>query len=189
MTHLPQMWELAAYRQAAEIAEIEERVELAAAVAQATVTFADRARGATGQTVVVRLQGEEVISGRVELATDECLVLSDGMDHRLIPTAAVVSVAMTRMPTALPARGLERTGMRAILRARLGMAIRVDLDAGSDIVGVLREVGQDHIVVEPLSSTPNERLAFISTCQLRWLGWREDTDAGFRQSDRSASPS
>jgi len=88
MTELPQLWELAAYRQAAEIAEAEEQVQLAAAVAQAGVTLADRARGATGLPVSVRVLGGTELSGTLELATDECLVLADGDDHRLIPIPA-----------------------------------------------------------------------------------------------------
>jgi len=173
MTELPQLWELAAYRQAAEIAEAEEQVQLAAAVAQAGVTWADRARGATGLPVSVRVLGGTELSGTLELATDECLVLADGDDHRLIPTPAVASLAVTQLPSALPARGLERTGIRAMVRARLGAAVRVELDGDPSIVGVLVAVGRDYIAVESLSAQRDGGIELIPTDQLRWLGWRE----------------
>jgi small nuclear ribonucleoprotein (snRNP)-like protein len=178
MTELPQMWELAAYRQAAEIAEAEEQVQLAAAVAQSAVTLTDRARGATGSDVLVRVVGGTAVSGTLELATDECLVVAEHVDHRLIPTASVVSLALAQVPTALPARGLERTGMRAILRARLGTAVRLELDGDRSVVGVLVAVGRDYIAVEPLSAPPDEVIELIPTSQLRWLGWREAESVG-----------
>ena len=112
-------------------------------------TLTDRLRAALGSTVTLRGDGSLAVTGRLQHAGPDWLLVSEGAGREaLVATAAVHTVAGVGRWTAAPAGSLEsRLGLRHVLRgvARDRSAVRLQLRDGSQLDGTLDRVGADFV--------------------------------------------
>ena len=137
--------------QAAERARSERSAEVDELVraewAQHTLT--DRLRAALGSTVTLRGEGTLAVTGRLQQAGPDRVLLSEGAGREaLVVTAAVHTVAGLGRRTAAPAASVaSRLGLRHVLRgvARDRSAVRIQLRDGSQLDGTLDRIGGDFV--------------------------------------------
>lgn len=139
--------DLEAQLDAADAAELHAEVADRTRRESALVAMVDRARGAAGSRVSVRVTGAGVVDGVLLEAGSEWLLLAEpGGREALLPLTAVVSVAGLNVRTASPAgQVFARLGLAAALRAiaRDRAAVSVGLVDGSVLTGTLDRVGVD----------------------------------------------
>jgi hypothetical protein len=116
---------------------------------RATVTLAGRLRAARTGTLVVRLRGDELVTGTVVDVAEQWLLLGDGVRRALVPLAAVTGVrgleAASHPDTGVVGRRLGLGhALRALARDRV--AVRV-MTRGGETPGRLERVGADHVDV------------------------------------------
>ncbi|MDN5716598.1 MAG: hypothetical protein L0G89_05115 [Janibacter sp.] len=137
------------------------RLELDAEVAERTrterskITLGERAAGAVGSVLVVRLQGGSVARGRLDDAGDGWLFLvEDGGRQLLVATAAVLAISGLGRPRddSRARRFGIGSAVRGISRDRRAVAV-VDVDGGA-VHGTIDSVGADalDITEHPLDS-------------------------------------
>ncbi len=171
MTELPQMWELSALVQMEEKADAAEHMRTAILVEQASVALADRLRGATGWAASLRCVDGVAVTGSVELATADSVVLADGRQRLLVPLAAIAAATVSEIPPALPARGAERASARTVLRDLVDRGITLVITGGVEAAGVLVAVGSDHLAL-----AADGRITMIPMAAVVRVGWRRDRE-------------
>lgn len=117
----------------------------------ADLALVDRARGATGQPVSVRVPGAGAVDGVLrEVGSQWLLVAEEGGRDAVLPLAAVLSVTGLSRWTGVPGSGgqvFARLGLASALRgiARDRAAVAVWLLDGSVMTGTLDRVGADFL--------------------------------------------
>ena len=163
-----QDWELAERLRRVEREQAEDELEAAIRLEQGSIPFLQRIRGETGSDVSFRLLGGQHRAGTIQLVASDAVVLELLDMTWLIPETAVVSAQISRVPPALPPRGIERGSMRTVIRRLLDTAVRVDLVDGSSSAGRLTEVGADYLVL-----TDAHSFEMIPLVTVLALGWQE----------------
>ena len=128
--------------------------ELAGEVAERTrielgrLRFADRLMAEVGEAVALGLQGGASVEGRLERASEQWVVLRQGVQPALIPLGAVIAVSGLGI-TAAEQRSavLRRLSLASVLRAvaRDRSPVRIDLVSGRSVSGTVDAVGADHL--------------------------------------------
>jgi hypothetical protein len=132
-----------------------EAAELAGEVAERTrhelslVALADRLAAWVGEPVQVDLLGRVSVSGRLEQAAQQWVVIRQGAAPVLVPLSAVVAVVGLGLAAAPTGRSsvLRRLGLTAALRAvaRDRSPVHVVVADGRALSGTVDAVGADHL--------------------------------------------
>jgi hypothetical protein len=141
--------DLAAQLAAAERADASEAVADLTRAERATVTLADRLRGAAGP-VTVELRDGSRVTGEVRDVAAEWLLLAEPHRQHLVPTDALAVVTgIGRFARPAASARSERLGLghalRALMRDRRPVRVRT---AAGELVGWIARVGRDHVDVE-----------------------------------------
>ncbi|WP_084038267.1 hypothetical protein [Demequina sp. NBRC 110053] len=115
---------------------------------RATVALAARIAAARGTAVAVDLADGSRIAGDLVDSGGQWLLLDDDGLQRLVPLASVAAIAgLPRRADALTAVE-ERLTLSHALRALSRDRARVSVRCGVEVVGVIHDVGADHIDIQ-----------------------------------------
>lgn len=133
---------------AAALAVDDEAVADLTRAERASVTFADRLRGAVGTPVTVVLADGERLAGTVADGAETWVLLVGGGRQHLVPLAAVATCSGAGV-RAVPGARRDVLGLGTVLRALSRDRARVLVRArGATVVGRVGRVGRDHLDVE-----------------------------------------
>ena len=141
--------DLEAQLEAADGAELDAEVADRTRRESGLIALVDRARGATGSRVSVRVLGTGAVEGvLVEAGSQWLLLAEDGGREALLPLPAVLSLSGLGARTAVPGgQVFARLGLAAALRAiaRDRAGVSVGLVDGSVLTGTVDRVGADFV--------------------------------------------
>jgi hypothetical protein len=139
--------EAAVVLRAEQDAEVHEEARELARAEMAAVTLADRITSvAPGSFIELTLGDASTVSGCVEQATGDHLLLRDTWGLVLLPLHAIASVASLPPVMHDDAASSVRTTWRPVLRECFGRELRVSLGSPVPVItGSLTWVGSDHL--------------------------------------------
>lgn len=167
MTDLPQIWELSALILAEQRAEDTEQLRTAMLLEHAAVTMADRLRGATGRHVQIDGSDGSTVAGVVELVGCDAAVITAAGRCWVVPLLSAAGFRIADLPPAVPPRGMERLGWRALLRRLVDRTVVVSAVGGQEVAGRLVAVAADHLVVGNGGG-----IRLVPAASLWRVGWR-----------------
>ncbi len=149
--------EAAVVLQAEQDAEVHEEARELALAEMAAVTLSDRITALRpGSKVKAMITDASAVSGFVESAAPDHLLVNDGRERILLPLHAIAGITGAprvmhddaTAPIGLPIRSPIHSTWRSVLRECLAREIQLSIGAaGRTITGALTWVGNDHLSI------------------------------------------